>query len=64
MLTITPHGLQTNTERSKRENELNRTWFELFEQGARQIVFTKGIETREVREMLQIMAESITETTS
>ncbi|MEC8193430.1 MAG: hypothetical protein VX127_11890 [Myxococcota bacterium] len=56
MLTITPHGLQTNTERSKREHELNRTWFELFEQGARQIVFTKGIETREVREMLQIMA--------
>lgn len=56
VLTITPHGLQTHGERSAREHDLNRTWFELFEQGARQIVFTPGIETREVREMLQIMA--------
>ncbi len=56
VLTITPHGLRSTIESSKADNDLNRTWFELFEQGARQIVFTRGIETREVREMLQIMA--------
>jgi hypothetical protein len=56
ILTVTPHGLQTTMERAPEENDLNRTWFELFEQGARQIVFTTGIENREVREMLQIMA--------
>ncbi len=58
ILTITPHGLQSDTNRSASdsESELNRTWFDLFEQGARQIVFTNGIETAEVREMLQIMA--------
>jgi len=55
-LTVTPHGLQTNMERSSEEEDLNRTWFDLFEQGARQIVFTTGIESREVREMLQIVA--------
>jgi hypothetical protein len=56
ILTITPHGLQSDTNRTASESELNRTWFDLFEQGARQIVFTHGIETAEVREMLQIMA--------
>ena len=56
ILTVTPRGLQTSTERVNDEHDLNRTWFELFEQGARQIVFTTGIESREVREMLQIMA--------
>jgi hypothetical protein len=56
ILTVTPHGLQTTMERENDEHDLNRTWFEMFEQGARQIVFTTGIESREVREMLQIMA--------
>jgi len=56
ILTITPHGLQSDTQGAKAESELNRTWFDLFEQGARQIVFTPGIETSEVLEMLQIMA--------
>jgi len=56
VLTVTPHGLQSHTARSEEENDLNRTWFELFEQGARQIVFTPGIQSTEVREMLQIVA--------
>jgi len=56
ILTITPHGLQSHTKGPSAEHELNRTWFELFEQGARQIVFTPGIETSEVLEMMHIMA--------
>ena len=56
VLTVTPHGLLVGDDKRAKEPELNRTWFDLFEQGARQVIFTPGIETAEVREMLQIMA--------
>jgi len=56
VLTVTPHGLQSDNPKASDENGLNRTWFDLFEQGARQIVFSPGIETSEVHEMLHIMA--------
>ncbi len=56
VLIVTPHGLLVENQQRAKEPELNRTWFELFEQGARQVIFTPGIETAEVREMLQIMA--------
>ena len=56
ILTVTPRGLQAHLARTDEDNDLNRTWFELFEQGARQIVFTTGIQSPEVREMLQIVA--------
>ena len=56
VLTVTPHGLLVGDQKRAKEPELNRTWFDLFEQGARQVIFTPGIETAEVREMLQIMA--------
>ena len=32
VLTITPHGLQADDSGSKMDRELNRTWFDLFEQ--------------------------------
>jgi len=56
ILTVTPSGLQADMARAETENDLNRTWFDLFEQGARQIVFTTGVQSPEVREMLQIVA--------
>ena len=56
VLSVTPHGLLVGDDKRAMEPELNRTWFDLFEQGARQVIFTPGIETAEVREMLQIMA--------
>jgi hypothetical protein len=55
VLTITPHGIQTHTARSEDSAELNRTWFELFEQGARQLIIMPGVDRAEIREMLQIM---------
>jgi hypothetical protein len=55
LLTITPHGIQTHTARADDPTELNRTWFDLFEQGARQLIFMPGVGRDEIREMLQIM---------
>jgi hypothetical protein len=55
LLTITPHGIQTHTARANDPTELNRTWFDLFEQGARQLIFMPGVDRDEIREMLQIM---------
>lgn len=55
VLTVTPHGIQTHTARADDPTELNRTWFDLFEQGARQLIFSPGVDRDEIREMLQIM---------
>lgn len=55
VLTITPHGIQTHAEQAEDSSELNRTWFDLFEQGARQLIFLPGVGRTEIREMLQIM---------
>jgi len=55
VLTITPHGIQTHTAHGDDSAELNRTWFDLFEQGARQLIFLPGVDRTQIREMLQIM---------
>ncbi len=55
-LMVTPHGLMSEDEEAPDDGEINKVWFDLFEHGARQIIFSPGINNSEIREMLHVIA--------
>jgi hypothetical protein len=55
-LIVTPHGLISEDQDVQDDEEINKVWFDLFEHGARQIIFSPGINNTEIREMLHVIA--------
>lgn len=55
-LLVTPHGLMSEDQGVSEDGEINKVWFDLFEHGARQIIFSPGISNSEIREMLHVIA--------
>ena len=55
-INLSPYGPFLEGEAPPSDGEFARQWFTLFEEGARQIVFLPGIDSRQLRELLHILS--------
>jgi len=55
VINLSPFGPYLDGATAPTEGDYARQWFDLFEEGARQIVFTSGIEADEIRELMHVL---------
>ena len=54
-INLSPFGPYMDGASAPTEGDYARQWFDLFEEGARQIVFSAGISSDEIRELMHVL---------